>query len=368
MGINVTRPFLAPKEEYDQLIQEIWNTNWLTNNGPLLREFEENLKSYLNLDRLHLTVNGHIALETAIRAFDLQGEVITTPFTFASTTHAIVRQGLTPVFCDIRPDDYTIDPAQIESLISDKTCAIVPVHVYGYPCAVDTIQNIANKYGLKVIYDAAHTFGVRLKGKSLCSYGDSSILSFHATKLFHSIEGGAVISHDDEYSQKIEEGKNYGIIDEETVASSGGNAKMNEFQAAMGILNLRYIDTIVEERRQLTEHYHKLLDTIPGISYYCPDPSIVEYNYAYMPVVVDEQVCGCSRNELYLRLKEKEINARKYFYPITNEFQCYKNLYAHNTPVAKRISESILCLPLYNGLSFSEIDNICTIISDCSKK
>ena len=368
MSINVTQPFMPPKKEYRELIDRIWDEKWLTNNGPLLKEFENDLQAYLGVDRLHLTVNGHIALESALAAFHLKGEVLTTPFTFASTTHAIVRQGLTPVFCDIRGDDFTLNADALEAQITEKTCAIVPVHVYGYPCHVEDIERIAKKHNLKVVYDAAHTFGVRYKGKSLCDYGDSAILSFHATKLFHTIEGGAVVSHSEEYAQAVEECKNYGILDEETVVSAGGNAKMNEFQAAMGIVNLRYVEELIAERRVISQYYYKLLEGIPGISFHKAETENIRYNYAYFPIFVDETAYGRNRNELFSKLRESGINARKYFYPITSDFDCYRDRYHSETPIARAASSRVMCLPLYNGLALKDVERICGIIENFKRK
>lgn len=368
MQINVTRPYLPKQEEFNEIIKSIWENNWLTNNGPLVQSLQKKLQEFLKVTTLHLTVNGHTALETALSAYQLKGKVITTPFTFASTTHAIVRQGLVPVYCDIRSDDFTIDPDKIESLIDSDTCAIVPVHVYGHPCKVEQIKKIAEKYNLKVIYDAAHSFGVRYKEKSLCDYGNSSILSFHATKLFNTIEGGAIISHDPDYSKRVEELKNYGIISETEVVLPGGNAKMNEFQAAMGLANLKNIYEIMIERRKITLLYRKLLNEIRGITYFVPENDDVVYNYSYMPIIVEPKEYGISRDELYERLKSIGINCRRYFYPLTSEFSCYKNYAIGNTPIAHKIAMNVLTLPLYNGLSLDDVELICNQIRENSKQ
>lgn len=358
--IFVTRSFMPPFEEYVGEIRDIWNTHWLTNMGVKHQQLEKELQSYLGVRHVSLMVNGHMALEMALQAFDLSGEVITTPFTFASTTHAIVRNGLTPVFCDIREDDYTIDAAKIEALITEKTVAIVPVHVYGNICQVEEIQRIADKHGLKVVYDAAHAFGERYKGRGATSFGDASILSFHATKVFNTIEGGAVCFSEDDMERTLYNLKNFGIRNEECVESVGANAKMNEFQAAMGLCNLKHVREAIEERRKVAETYQELLQDIPGI--YCwQKQEDVEANYAYFPIRVAQEEYGESRDELFERLGQQGIHARKYFYPLTSSFECYQGK-AEKTPIAERISHQILCLPMYAGLEKECVEGICRII------
>lgn len=363
--ILVTKPFLPSKEEFLNYMDGIWERDWLTNQGPLHQKLESELKSYLGVDNLTLTVNGHLALEIAIRGLGLTGEVITTPFTFASTIHAISLCGLKPVFCDIKPSDLTMDEDKIESLITDKTSAILPVHVYGHPCNTKKIEEIARRHGLKVIYDAAHTFGVRLDGKSLSEQGDVSIFSFHATKLFHSIEGGALVYGDPSLKRMFDDYKNFGIHDEEHVAFVGGNAKMNEFQAAMGLCNLTHMADIMAERREITLRYRSHLKGVPGITLFYPDEEPgVEYNYAYFPVLIDEKQFGMSRNELHTALKAKDnVVARKYFYPIGTDYDCYRELKDQScVPVAQAAGRDVLALPIYNGLSLEEVDYICECI------
>ena len=299
----------------------------------------------------------------AIQAMNLQGEVITTPFTFASTTHAIVRNGLTPVFCDIDPQNFTLDVSKIEALITDKTCAIVPVHVYGNMCDVEAIEEIAKKYGLKVIYDAAHAFGVTYKGKGAGSFGDASCFSFHATKVFNTIEGGAVCFKDKELGRRLYNLKNFGIRDEETVESVGANAKMNEFQAAMGLCNLRHVDEEIGKRKKVIERYRERLENVKGIQ--CPvSQADVTSNYAYFPVMIDGGIYGTDRNGLFERLKENNIFARKYFYPLVTDFDCYRGYFDKTAlPVAREISEKVLTLPLYADLELETVDHICDIIT-----
>ena len=363
--ILVTKPFLPEKETFMNYVDGIWQRDWMTNQGPLHHQLEDELKSYLGVENLTLTVNGHLALEIAIRGLGLTGEVITTPFTFASTIHSIYMCGLKPVFCDIKPSDLTMDEEQIESLITEETSAILPVHVYGHPCNTAKIEEIARRHGLKVIYDAAHTFGVRLNGQTLSLQGDVSIYSFHATKLFHTIEGGALVYKDPGLKQVFDDYKNFGIHDEEHVAYVGGNAKMNEFQAAMGLCNLKHIDEIIAERREITLRYRKNLEGQAGITLFYPDRAPgVEYNYAYLPVLIDRDAFGISRDELHAALKANDnVVARKYFYPIGTEYDCYRELAAESrVPVAKAAGQSVLALPIYNGLSLEEVDYICECI------
>lgn len=356
--INVTRSSMPPMEEYVEEIKELWESHWLTNNGKKHKQLEEQLKSFLQVPHATLFVNGHCALETAIAAFDLSGEVITTPFTFASTTHAIVRNGLTPVFCDLNPDNYTIDAEKIEELITEKTTAIVPVHVYGNICDVEKIEKIAKKYNLKVIYDAAHAFGVTYKGRGIASFGDASIFSFHATKVFNSIEGGAVTYANDSLEQTLKDLKNFGITGPETVERVGGNAKMNEFAAAMGICNLRHIDEEIKKRGKVVAQYNEALSSIDGIKLVAPQESVTT-NYAYYPVVFDGY--KYDRDTVYEKLKEQNIISRKYFYPLVTDFGCYK-LSSDNLPVAKHVSQRVLTLPLYADLSKDDVKRICDII------
>ena len=364
MSINVTRSSMPDFSEYCDEIKELFESHWLTNMGCKHKELEKELKNYLNTPNLTLYVNGHLALENVIAALGLPkgSEVITTPFTFASTTHAIVRNGLKPVFCDINSTDYTIDVSKIEQLITDKTSAIVPVHVYGNMCDVEKIKEIAEKYNLKVIYDAAHAFAVDYKGISSANFGDASMFSFHATKVFNTIEGGAVCYPDDDLTVVLNDLKNFGIHGPESVQYVGGNAKMNEFSAAMGICNLRHLDDEIKKRRKVVEQYKKRLSGIKGIKL-CEAQKDVKSNYAYFPVVFDGY--KYTRDEVFARLAENDIVARKYFYPLTNSFECFEGQAGYDvndTPVAKYIAERVLTLPLYADLSIQGVDKICDII------
>lgn len=365
--ILVTRSSMPTIEAFVDEIRDIWDTHWLTNMGVKHKKFQENLQEYWGVNNLDLFTNGHMALELSLQALNLQGEVITTPFTFASTTHAIVRNGLTPVFCDINPIDFTIDANKIESLITDKTCAIMPVHVYGNVCNVEEIKRIADKYELKVIYDAAHTFGVKYKGKSTATFGDVSCFSFHATKVFNSIEGGAACFKDEEFGLKLYRLKNFGIRGPECVDAVGANAKMNEFCAAMGICNLRHVDEEINKRKKVVERYREHLDRIEGLQLN-PIQKNVTPNHAYFPVIFEEKQFGATRNEVMDRLAVHGIGARKYFYPLTNTFECFHNAFDVNeTPVALHMSKHVLTLPLYADLSMESVDRICKIVLECKK-
>ena len=365
--ILVTRSSIPRLDEYVEEIKTIWDSHWLTNMGPKHKELQKQLLRYLSVDNLELLVNGHMALELTLQAMNLQGEVITTPFTFASTTHAIVRNGLTPVFCDIDAETYTMDVSKIEQLITDRTCAIMPVHVYGNICDMEEIDRIAKKYDLKVIYDAAHTFGETYKGQGIGSFGDASCFSFHATKVFNSIEGGAVCYRDKHMGNLLYELKNFGIHGPEDVDGVGANAKMNEFCAAMGICNLRHVDAEIEKRKNVVERYRERLDGVEGLKLNA-DQKDVKSNYAYFPVVFDEKLFGASRNEIFEKLAENGIGARKYFYPLTNTFAAFHGKYnVEDTPVALHISKRILTLPLYADLTLEDVDRICNIILACRK-
>lgn len=362
--INVTCSSMPPFEEYCDEIKKIWDSHWLTNMGVEHQQLQAELEKYLNCPHVVLYANGHLALENVIAAMQLPkgGEVITTPFTFVSTTHAISRNGLVPVFCDVNPEDYTIDVDKIETLITDKTVAIVPVHVYGNMCDVERIKAIADKHGLKVIYDAAHAFAVKYKGVSSANFGDASMFSFHATKVFNTIEGGAVCFKDDSLVSVMNDMKNFGIRGPERVVFIGGNAKMNEFQAAMGICNLRHLDCEIEKRKKVVERYWENLSGVDGIRL-CKPQKDVEPNYAYFPVVFDGY--KQTRDEIFSTLQENGITARKYFYPITNSVEAYTNLPsagAKKTPVAAVLADRVLTLPLYADLALEDVDRICDII------
>ena len=354
-------------EEYCEEIRDLWDSRILTNGGEKHKQLEESLQNYLGVERIALFVNGHSALECVFEAMGLgkdgRNEVITSPFTFASTTHAIVRKGLKPVFCDIKPSDLTIDPEKIESLITEKTCAIVPVHVYGNLCDVDAIKQIADSYGLKVIYDAAHAFGVKRDGIGAGSFGDASMFSFHATKVFNTIEGGAVAFSDEGLSGKLAQWRNFGIAGPESVAFAGGNSKMNEFAAAMGICNLRHVDEEIAKRRIVAERYWERLEGIPGLRL-CRPPENIEYNYAYMPVLFDVVEFGATRDDVFDALDREGVKARKYFYPLTSDFECYKAGFDSSlTPIAKKAAESALTLPMYADLALQDVDRICDVVA-----
>lgn len=352
-------------EEYCDEIKILWDNHWLTNVGIKHQELQKKIKEYLQVNNLELMVNGHMSLEIILQAMGLKGEIITTPFTFASTTHAIVRSGSIPIFCDINPRDFTINVDKIEECITDKTVAIMPVHVYGNICNIEQIDSIAKKYNLKVIYDAAHAFGVKYKGIGIGSYGDASCFSFHATKVYNTIEGGAICFADESIREQICELRDFGIRDEEHVDRIGTNAKMNEFSAAMGLCNLRHIDTEIKKREQIVNRYRGYLDNIDGIQIN-PIQTNVTSNYAYFPIIINEKVTGVTRNDIYSRLKENGINARKYFYPITNLLGCYKEQYnVRKTPIAEYISQRVLTLPLYADLPLEEVDKICNLVSMC---
>ncbi len=364
MSINVTRSSMPSYEEYCEEIKELWDSRWLTNMGKKHKQLESDLKKYLDTPNITLYTNGHLALEGVIQAmgFERGSEVITTPFTFASTTHAIARCGLVPVFCDINPIDYTIDADKIESLITEKTVAILPVHVYGNMCDVEKIEKIATKHGLKVVYDSAHAFGVKYKGVSSANFGDASMFSFHATKVFNTIEGGAVTYKDDRLVSVLDDLKNFGLHTPEDGRYVGGNAKMNEFQASMGICNLRHIDEEIAKRGRAVLRYRERLSVVNGIIL-CPEQKDVLPNYAYLPVVFDGY--KHTRDEIFEKLKANDIIARKYFYPLINSFECYKGLETageDKTPVAKHIAERVLTLPLFADLTEEIVDKICDII------
>lgn len=363
--ILVTRSSMPMLEEYVNEISSMWNSHWLTNMGPKHKELQLKLCDYLGVENIDLLTNGHMALELTLQAMNLQGEVITTPFTFASTTHAIVRNGLTPVFCDIDPETYCMDASKIERLITDRTCAILPVHVYGNVCNIEEIERIARKYELKVIYDAAHTFGETYNGKGIGSFGDASCFSFHATKVFNSIEGGAVCYQDKQLGAKIYELKNFGIHGPEEVPAVGANAKMNEFCAAMGLCNLRHVEEEIAKRKVVVKRYRTHLAGVDGIRLNAIQEN-VKSNYAYFPVVFEEDLYGASRAEVFTALEKNGISARKYFYPLTNTFECFHGKYdVTKTPVALHISQRVLTLPLYADLAPEDVDRICSIVLSC---
>lgn len=366
-NINVTRSSMPDMNEYINEIKEMWDTHWLTNMGVKHQQLQNELCTYLGVENVDLFTNGHMSLELSLQALNLHGEVITTPFTFASTTHSIIRNGLEPVFCDINPYTFTMDTEKLESLITDRTCAILPVHVYGNICNVEEIEYIAHKYELKVIYDACHAFGETYKGQGVGAFGDVSCFSFHATKVFNSIEGGAVTFRDKRLGEILYDLKNFGIHGPEEVSAVGANAKMNEFCAAMGICNLRHIDDEIKKRKQVSDRYREKLDGIDGLQLNAIQPN-VKSNYAYFPVIVEEKEFGASRSEIIDELEKKSIKVRKYFYPLTNTFSAFHGKYnVDDTPVALHVSRRVITLPMYADLSFEDVDNICEIMLSCRK-
>lgn len=362
--IAVTKSFLPPIDEYIDQIKEIWDTHWITNQGPLHERFIEQTKSILKVPQVVPFVNGHLALDIAIKAFQLKGNVITTPFTFASTTHALVMNGLEPKFCDISLADFTIDVERIEELIDENTSAIMPVHVFGYPCNTGKIDRIAKKYNLKVIYDAAHVFGVEIDGIGIGNYGDASMFSLHATKVLHSIEGGLLTFNNPEYKSVFNLYKNFGITGPEEVVAVGLNAKMNEFQAAMGLVNLRHLEDECEKRKEVVNTYRSKLADVPGI-YFLEDKPGVKHNYAYFPILVDEHEYGMDRSTLHDKLQEFNIFPRKYFYPLTSDFQCFGNRYSKvSIPNARSVASRVMTLPLYGDLGVGTASQIADIIAE----
>ena len=369
MPIYVTRSSMPDLSEYMEEIKPLFETHMLTNMGPVYKKFQGELISYLGVRDLSLFVNGHLALEIAIQALGMTekgeevggGEVITTPFTFVSTTHAISRNNLKPVFCDIRKSDYCIDPDKIEELITDKTVGIVPVHVYGNICDVHKIENIAEKHGLKVLYDGAHAFGEKFNGRGIGTFGDATMFSFHATKVFNSIEGGAVAFRNKRYGVELHELKNFGMHTETSITSIGLNAKLDEFRSAMGLCNLRHIDDCIRDRKRVHDQYYERLSGIDGIELFQAQKGVTP-NYAYLPVYFDKSKFGKSRDDVYMELREHEVYTRKYFYPAINELECYRDLGGPATPVAHDVSMNILTLPIYEGLASEDVDMICDII------
>lgn len=361
-NIPYTRPSMPPIEEYIEEIQGMWETHWLTNMGEKHVQFQNMLINYLGVANVELLTNGHMALELALQALDMpKGEIITTPFTFVSTVHAIIRNGFTPVFCDIDPIDFTIDPEKIEDLITDRTRAILPVHVYGNICDIDKIQEIADGHGIKVLYDAAHAFGTKYKGKSIGCYGDACCFSFHATKVFNSIEGGAVAYNDAVFGERLERIKNFGIRNRTEVDDIGPNAKMNEFVAAMGICNLRHIDTEIEKRKSNDKKYREILGGIKGLRLNNQRKD-AESNYAYFPIIVDNDF-AFTRDELYEKLLDENIFVDRRFYPLVSTYNCFRGEYdVSDTLVAMRMSEQVLLLPLYSDLNTEDIERICRVI------
>jgi dTDP-4-amino-4,6-dideoxygalactose transaminase len=365
--IFVTKPALPPLEEFTELLKQIWDNKILTNNGPFHQQFEQKLADYLGVKYVSLFANGTLGLMTALQALRITGEVITSPFSFVATTHSLWWNNIKPVFVDIEPEHFNLDPEKIEAAITPQTTAIMPVHVYGNPCQVEAIQRISDTYGLKVIYDAAHAFNVRQDGKSILKYGDLSVMSFHATKVFNTIEGGAIVCHDEKMKKRIDFLKNFGFANEVTVVAPGINAKMNELQAAYGLLQLKYVDEYIDRRRIIAKTYREQLKGIPGIRF-LNDISEVHHSYTYFPILVDNNEYGKTRDELYEKLKENNIFGRRYFYPLISQFPTYRGLPSsktNNLPVASKVTEQVICLPIYPELEISDVLRICSfIISD----
>lgn len=358
--ITVTSPLLPNLDEFHELLKEIWNSKWITNNGSFHRQLETALAEYLKVPYLSLFTNGTLPLITALQALRITGEVITTPYSFVATTHALWWNGIKPVFVDIDPKTCNIDPERIEAAITPKTTAIMPVHVYGKPCNTKCIQAIADKYGLKVIYDAAHAFGVEVDGKSILEAGDMSTLSFHATKVYNTIEGGALIVRDAATKQRIDYLKNFGFADETTVVAPGINSKMDEMRAAYGLLNLRQVDAAIEARHRVAVRYREALREVEGVGFMNDMPG-VRHNYSYFPIFIEAEKYGITRDELYFKMKERGILGRRYFYPLISEFSTYRSLSSaspQNLPVAHRIANSVLCLPMHHALTEKDVDRI----------
>ena len=358
--ITVTSPLLPDLDEFNLMLKEIWDRKWITNNGSFHRQLEKALAEYLKVPYISLFTNGTLPLITALQALRITGEVITTPYSFVATTHALWWNGIKPVFVDIYPTNCGIDPSKIEAAITPKTTAIMPVHCYGKPCDTAAIQEIADKYGLKVIYDAAHAFGVEVDGKSVLNAGDMSTLSFHATKVYNTIEGGAMVMHDEQTKTRIDYLKNFGFANETTVVAPGINSKMDEIRAAYGLLNLRQVDAAIAARRRVANIYRDALRDVEGVTFFDDMPG-VRHNYSYFPIFIDAEKFGKTRDRLYFDMKETNVLGRRYFYPLISEFSTYRGLPSAtraNLPVANKIADTVLCLPMHHDLSDADIDRV----------
>ncbi len=363
-NITVTSPLLPDLDEFHQMLKEIWDSKWITNNGSFHQQLEKELADYLKVPYISLFTNGTLPLITALQALHVTGEVITTPYSFVATTHSLWWNGIKPVFVDIDPATCNLDPAKIESAITSRTTAIMPVHCYGKPCDVKEIQRIADKYGLKVIYDAAHAFGVEVEGESILNAGDMSTLSFHATKVYNTIEGGALVVHDEKTKRRIDYLKNFGFRSETEVVAPGINGKMDEIRSAYGLLALKQVDESIERRRQTAVRYRSELRDVPGITFFDDMPG-VRHNYSYFPIFVDAEKYGMTRDELYQKLKDDGVLSRRYFYPLISSFDTYKGLESanpSNLPVANHIADSVLCLPMHHELSEHDMDKILALL------
>lgn len=358
--ITVTSPLLPDLDEFNELLKDIWNRKWITNNGHYHQELEKALCEYLKVPYISLFTNGTLPLITALQALRITGEVITTPYSFVATTHSLWWNGIKPVFVDIDPATGNIDPDKIEAAITPKTTAIMPVHVYGKPCDVKRIQEIADKYGLKVIYDAAHAFGVEVNGESILKAGDMSTLSFHATKVYNTIEGGALVMHDEQTKKRIDYLKNFGFAGETEVVAPGINSKMDEMRSAYGLLNLRQVDKAIETRHQVAVKYREALRDVPGITFFDDMPG-VKHNYSYFPIFVDAEQYGMTRDELYFKMKEHGVLGRRYFYPLISTFSTYRGLESatrENLPNAYKMADEVICLPMHHALSEGDVEKI----------
>lgn len=364
--IFVTRPVLPPLDEFNEYLKKIWDCKILTNNGHFHQELEETLCSYLGVKYISLFSNGTLALISALQSLRITGEVITTPFSFIATTHALWWNGIKPVFADIEPEYFNLDPEKAEAAITPNTTAIMPVHVYGNPCQVEKYKKIGEKYGVKIIYDACHTFGVKINGTPLLEFGDLSVMSFHATKVYTTFEGGAIICHDEATKKRIDLLKNFGFDGETNIVGPGINAKMNEFQAALGLLQLKYVDKAIAERKRITEFYQEHLKGMNGISFLCDMPG-VRHCYPYFPILIDEAQYGRARDEVYEEMKKSNIFGRRYFYPLISQFQPYKGMSSaapFNLPVAEKAAQQVICLPLYPGLEEKSMELVIKIIKN----
>ncbi|MDR0971224.1 MAG: DegT/DnrJ/EryC1/StrS family aminotransferase [Bacteroidales bacterium] len=362
--ILVTSPLLPPLEEFIPYLEDIWNRKWITNNGEYHQELEKRLCEYLKVDYISIFTNGTLPLMTALQALRITGEVITTPYSFVATTHSLWWNGIKPVFVDIDPKTLNLDPNKIEAAITPKTTAIMPVHVYGNPCDIKAIQDVADKYGLRIIYDAAHAFGVQENGKSILEAGDISTLSFHATKTYNTIEGGALICKDSKTKQRIDYLKNFGFAGEIEVVAPGINGKIDEIRSAYGILNLKYVDGAIEKRRTIAQRYREALKNVEGITYMNDFPN-VRHNYSYFPIFVDESSYGISRDALYEKMKEENIYGRRYFYPLITDFSTYRGLDSakkENLPIANKVASSVICLPIHPDLTSSDVEKVINCI------
>lgn len=358
--ITVTSPLLPNLDDFNEMLKQIWASKWITNNGSFHKQLEKELAVYLKVPYISLFTNGTLPLITALQALRITGEVITTPYSFVATTHALWWNGIKPVFVDIDPTTGNINPDKIEAAITPKTTAIMPVHVYGKPCDTKRIQEIADQYGLKVIYDAAHAFGVEVNGESILNAGDLSTLSFHATKVYNTVEGGAMVMHDEKMKKRIDYLKNFGFANETTVVGPGINSKMDEVRSAYGLLNLKQVDAAIEARHQVAIKYREVLRNIEGVTFFDDIPG-VRHNYSYFPIFIDAKKYGMTRDELYFKMKEQNVLGRRYFYPLISEFSTYRGLESakpENLPEAHKMADSVICLPMHHALSNDDIQRI----------